>query len=162
MAGTDKQRILEFYMEEALKEAKKATLHGDIPVGAVIVHNGQIIARGHNRREQEQSVLLHAEIAAIAEACRTLGSWRLRDCDLYVTLEPCPMCAGAIIQAQIRTVIFGADDSKWGAGGSLFQLLESPLLNYQAEVISGIGAAESKALLQQFFTARRNPASPIR
>ena len=159
MVGTNKQRILEFYMEEALKEAKIAEAHGDIPVGAVIVHQGEIIARGHNRREKEQSVLLHAEMVAIQEACKTLGSWRLRDCDLYVTLEPCPMCAGAIIQAQIRTVIFGADDSKWGAGGSLFQLLQSPLLNYQAEVISGIGAEESKQLLQQFFAARRSANS---
>lgn len=149
------KKTMEFYMKEALAEAKKAADHGDIPVGAVIVRNGQIIARGHNQREEKQSVLLHAEIVAIAEACRLLSSWRLRDCDLYVTLEPCPMCAGAIIQAQMRTVIFGADDSKWGAGGSLFQLLESPLLNYQAEVISGIGAAESKQLLQQFFAARR-------
>lgn len=150
------RKSLEFYMQEALLEAEKAQAHGDIPVGAVIVHQGEIIARGHNRREQEQSVLLHAEIVAIAEACQILGSWRLRDCDLYVTLEPCPMCAGAIIQAQIKTVIFGTDDSKWGAGGSLFQLLESPLLNYQAKVISGICAAESKALLQQFFLNRRN------
>ena len=156
MADSDKQSILELYMGEALKEAKKAEAHGDIPVGAVIVREGKIIARGHNLREQEQSVLLHAEIVAIQEACKTLGSWRLRDCDLYVTLEPCPMCAGAIIEAQMRTVIFGADDSKWGAGGSLFQLLESPLLNYQAKVISGICAEESKALLQQFFAARRN------
>lgn len=155
MANTKEGKTLEFYMGEALAEAKKAADHGDIPVGAVIVRNGQIIARGHNQREEKQSVLLHAEIVAIAEACRLLSSWRLRDCDLYVTLEPCPMCAGAIIQAQMRTVIFGADDSKWGAGGSLFQLLESPLLNYQAEVISGIGAAESKQLLQQFFAARR-------
>ncbi|MCI8335894.1 MAG: nucleoside deaminase [Peptococcaceae bacterium] len=150
------QQSLEFYMQEALLEAEKAQAHGDIPVGAVIVRQGEIIARGHNLREQEQSVLLHAEMVAIAEACQVLGSWRLKDCDLYVTLEPCPMCAGAIIQAQIKTVIFGADDSKWGAGGSLFQLLESPLLNYQAEVISGICAPESKALLQQFFLNRRN------
>ncbi len=142
-------------MREALAEARKAQEHGDIPVGAVIVRQGEIIARGHNKREEKQSALLHAEMVAMAEACRVLGSWRLRDCDLYVTLEPCPMCAGAIIQAQIKTVIFGADDSKWGAGGSLFQLLQSPLLNYQTEVIGGIYAEESKALLQQFFAEKR-------
>lgn len=150
---TKEQR--EFYMREALAEARKAQTHGDIPVGAVIVRQGEIIARGHNKREEKQSVLLHGEMVAMAEACRVLGSWRLRDCDLYVTLEPCPMCAGAIIQAQIQTVIFGADDSKWGAGGSLFQLLQSPLLNYQTEIISGVCAEESKALLQQFFAEKR-------
>ena len=149
------RNTLEFHMKEALLEAEKAGNHGDIPVGAVIVRDGDIIARGHNRREEQQSAILHAEIVAIQEACRVLGSWRLRDCDLYVTLEPCPMCAGAIVEAQIRTVVFGADDSKWGAGGSLFQLLQSPLLNYQAEVISGIYAEESKTLLQQFFAAKR-------
>ena len=155
MAKAETTQTLEFYMQEALTEARKAAAHGDIPVGAVIVRRGKIIARGHNRREQEQSVLLHAEIAAIAEACKALGGWRLRDCTLYVTLEPCPMCAGAIIEAQMQTVVFGADDSKWGAGGSLFQLLQSPLLNYQAEVISGICAEESKGLLQQFFADKR-------
>lgn len=155
MANTEGRKTLEYYMREALIEAEKARDHGDIPVGAIIVRDGDIIARGHNRREERQSAILHAEIVAIQEACRVLDSWRLRDCDLYVTLEPCPMCAGAIVEAQIRTVVFGADDSKWGAGGSLFQLLQSPLLNYQAEVISGIYAEESKTLLQQFFAAKR-------
>lgn len=145
----------EYYMREALAEAEKALCHGDIPVGAVVVQNDTIIGRGHNQREEKQSVLLHAEMVALQQACAYLGHWRLRDCTLYVTLEPCPMCAGAIIQAQIQTVVFGADDSKWGAGGSLFQLLQSPLLNYQAEVISGIYAAESKRLLQQFFAEKR-------
>ena len=155
MIKTRDKEALEFYMREALLEAEKARDHGDIPVGAVIVRDGDIIARGHNRREEQQSAILHAEMVAIQEACQVLGSWRLRDCDLYVTLEPCPMCAGAIVEAQIRKVVFGADDSKWGAGGSLFQILSSPLLNYQAEVISGIYAEESKALLQQFFAAKR-------
>lgn len=155
MTSRPTKQQMEFYMLEALKEAQKAQEHDDIPVGAVIVQNGIIIARGHNKREEKQSVLLHAELVAIQSACEKLGHWRLRDCSLYVTLEPCPMCAGAIIQAQMERVVFGADDSKWGAGGSLFQLLQSPLLNYQTEVISGIGAEASKALLQQFFAAKR-------
>lgn len=155
MIAKREKTTMEFYMKEALIEAEKAGAHGDIPVGAIIVQEGKIIARGRNLREKQHSVLLHAEMVAIQEACQVLGSWRLRDCDLYVTLEPCPMCAGAIVQAQIRTVVFGADDSKWGAGGSLFQLLQSPLLNYQTEVISGVYAEESKRLLQQFFAAKR-------
>lgn len=105
MVNIGDRKPLEFYMREALIEAEKAQTHGDIPVGAVIVRDGEIIARGRNMREAQQSAILHAEIVAIQEACRILGSWRLRDCDLYVTLEPCPMCAGAIVEAQIRTVV---------------------------------------------------------
>ncbi len=140
----------EDYMREALKLAKKAAELGEVPVGAVAVWDGKIVGRGYNRRETDKNALRHAEISAIDEACQTLGGWRLWKCDLYVTLEPCPMCTGAIINSRIRRVIYGAADEKAGSCGSVVNLFDLPY-NHKPEVCGGVLAEESKALLSQFF-----------
>lgn len=137
-------------MTAALKQAQKAKALGEVPVGAVIVRDGKIISRGCNKRETGKNALRHAEIDAIDKACRKLGGWRLFDCDLYVTLEPCPMCAGAIINARIRRVVFGASDEKAGAFGSVLNLNDFPL-NHHPEIKSHVTADECKAILQEFF-----------
>ena len=142
------------YMRAALRQAKLAARAEEVPVGAVIVHNGRIIATGRNRREQTGSARWHAEMAAIERACRKLGQWRLDECELYVTLEPCPMCAGAILTARIRRVVIGADDPKGGAMGSVISLFDHPF-NHKPEVVRGILAARSSKLLKQFFAAKR-------
>ena len=136
------------YMEEALALAREAAQDGEVPVGCVIVRNGQIVGRGRNRRETGKTALGHAEIEAISEACRTLGGWRLWDCTLYVTLEPCPMCAGAIVNARIPRVVFGASDSKCGACGSVCDLFSMDF-NHHPEVCSGVREAEASELLQE-------------
>lgn len=142
------------YMKEALKEAKKAYLLNEVPVGCVIVLNNKIIARAHNQREGQQSTLAHAELLAIQKANKKLNSWRLEDCDLYVTLEPCLMCVGAIIQARIKHVYFGASDKKSGAlGGNLNILTES--FNHQIAVTKKVLEEESKRLLKDFFKELR-------
>lgn len=138
------------YMSRAIELAKDAALSGEIPVGAVIVRNKQIIAVGQNRRERDQTALGHAEIEAISSACQTLDTWRLDDCDLYVTLEPCPMCAGAIINSRIRRVYFGAYDSKAGSFGSLTDLSVLPF-EHRPEIYGGIMELECKQLLTDFF-----------
>lgn len=138
------------FMEKAVEEAKKAEKIGEVPIGAVIVKDGSIIATGYNKRETRQSSLLHAEIEAIDTACRKLGSWRLLDCDLYVTLEPCPMCTGAIINSRIKRVIFGAKDQKAGSCGSVINLFELKY-NHKPEVISGVLENTCKNLLSEFF-----------
>ncbi len=140
----------EKYMREALRQAKKAASIGEVPVGAVIVRNGEIIARGYNRRETDQNGLAHAELTAIRRACRKLNSWRLEDCTLYVTLEPCPMCTGAIINTRIRKVVIGAPDPKGGAMGSVMNLTEYPW-NHHPEVEQGVLEAECGEILRQFF-----------
>ena len=142
------------YMKEAIEEAKKAALRDEVPVGAVIVRYGEIIARAHNMRETEKNALCHAEIMAINEACKKLGGWRLIDCELYVTLEPCPMCAGAIWNARIPRVVIGTKDARAGALGSLINLNSYPL-NWKPEVVFGVCETESRALMQNFFKARR-------
>ena len=139
-----------FYMDEALALAKEAAAEGEVPVGCVIVRNGEIVGRGRNRRETEKTALGHAEIEAIAEACRNLGGWRLWECTLYVTLEPCPMCAGAIINARIPRVVYGASDSKCGACGSVCDLF-SVDFNHHPVVCAGVREEEASALLQEFF-----------
>ena len=144
----------EQYMDEALALAREAFAEGEIPVGCVIVRNGQIVGRGRNRRETEKTALGHAEIEAISDACRNLGGWRLWDCTLYVTLEPCPMCAGAIINARIPRVVFGARDDKCGACGSVCDLFSMPF-NHHPEVTTGVKEAESAALLKDFFAELR-------
>ncbi|MGI6085091.1 MAG: nucleoside deaminase, partial [Acetivibrionales bacterium] len=126
------------YMEEAIIEARKAFEIGEIPVGAVIVYKGEIIARGHNLREKNNNALAHAEIIVINEACKKLNSWRLDNCELYVTLEPCPMCAGAIVNARIGTVYYGAYDSKGGACGSVVDLFKKGSFNHSPTVYAGI------------------------
>lgn len=146
----------ERFMLEAIREAKKAREMAEVPIGAVIVHEGEIIARGHNLRETSQETLSHAELIAIAEANEKIGSWRLEDCTLYVTLEPCPMCAGAIVQSRIKRVVYGAPDPKAGCAGTLFNLLEEPRFNHQTELESGVMQDECASLLTDFFKALRN------
>lgn len=139
----------EFYMTEALKLAKEAAAEGEIPVGAVVVRNGEIIATGRNRREKEKNALCHAEIEAINNACKALGGWRLWQCELYVTLEPCPMCAGAIINARIPHVYFGAKDDKNGACGSVANLFEQ--FTHKPKLTTGILEEACSGVLQDFF-----------
>jgi tRNA(adenine34) deaminase len=138
------------FMDEALVLARQAAAEGEVPVGCVIVRQGQIVGRGRNRRETGRTALGHAEIQAIAQACETLGGWRLWDCTLYVTLEPCPMCAGAIVNARIPRVVFGASDAKSGACGSVCDLF-SMNFNHHPIVEKGIREAEASALLTTFF-----------
>ncbi len=141
-------------MEEALRLAKNAADEGEVPIGAVIVYEGDIIASARNRRERDQDASGHAELLAIREACKKLGSWRLLDCDLYVTLEPCLMCAGAIIQARMRHVYFGAYDPKSGMAGSVFDAFSLPS-NHQVHVTGGLLAEASSTLLRHFFAKKR-------
>lgn len=148
--------MIESYMAEAILEAKKAYGKLEVPVGCVIVHHGTIVGRGHNHKESQQMSTAHAEIIAIEQACQTLGTWRLEECQLYVTLEPCVMCAGAIYQSRITTVYFGAFDPKGGAYGSVFDLNEQKGLNHYPEVSGGHLEDECAALLTSFFKARRN------
>ena len=145
----------EHFMREALKQAKKAYNKLEVPVGAVIVKNGKIIARAYNQKETKFDTTKHAEILAIQKASKKLNSWRLIDCDLYVTLEPCPMCAGAIIQSRIRNVYYGVKDEKTGAVGSVLNLFDDYKFNHKPEFTSGILENECKNLLQDFFKALR-------
>lgn len=138
------------FMYAALELAQEAAREGEVPVGCVVVRNGQIVGKGRNRRETEKTALGHAELEAIADACRNLGGWRLWECTLYVTLEPCPMCAGAIINARIRRVIFGAEDEKCGACGSVCDLFSMDF-NHHPAVEKGLCREESARLLQEFF-----------
>ena len=145
----------EHFMRLALREAERALEHDDVPVGAVIVHDGEVVGVGHNERELRADPTAHAEVLAIREAARALGSWRLLDCVLYVTLEPCAMCAGAIVLARVPRVVFGASDPKAGAAGSVLDVLAQPRLNHRPEVSSGLLGEESAALLRAFFASRR-------
>ena len=138
------------FMQQAILFAKEAAKNGEIPVGAVVVKDGEVIATGRNRREKEKSALGHAEIEAIHNACQALGTWRLSDCEIYVTLEPCPMCAGAIINSRIKKVVFGAFDKNGGACDSVCNLLSMPF-SPKPEVWAGIMEEECKALLEDFF-----------
>ena len=138
------------YMHEALALAKEAAAEGEVPVGCVIVRNGTVVGRGRNRREQDKTALAHAECEAIRQACQNLGGWRLWDCTLYVTLEPCPMCAGAIINARIPRVVFGASDAKCGACGSVCDLF-SMEFNHHPEVTKGVLEEDCAAVLSDFF-----------
>lgn len=143
------------FMKRALELAKKAYDSGEVPVGAVIVKNGEIIGEGYNMREQKQNALSHAEMEAINSACKNTGSWRLDDCEIYVTLEPCPMCTGAIINARIKTVIFGAFDSSMGCMDSVINLCDYPF-NHKVEIYAGICEDECKKMLTDFFALIRN------
>lgn len=144
----------EDYMREALSLAKKAFELGEVPVGAVAVWEGEIVGRGMNLRETDKNALRHAEIMAIEEACKKLGGWRLWKCDLYVTLEPCPMCTGAIINSRIKRVVYGASDPKAGSCGSLVNLFDLPY-NHKPEVTKGVLEDECSALLSEFFAKLR-------
>ncbi len=143
------------YMQLALEGAKLAYGEGEVPVGAVITHEGEVIARAHNLREQSGDPTAHAEILVLRGAAKRLAGWRLSGARLYVTIEPCPMCAGAMVLARISSLIYGAGDIKWGAAGSVFSVLNHPVLNHQIEVISGVLAAECRELMQRFFAQRR-------
>lgn len=143
------------YMQEALKLAAQAAALGEVPVGAVVVRDGAIVGRGFNQPIAAADPAAHAEIMAMRDAGKTLGNYRLADCDLYVTLEPCVMCSGAIMHARIRRVVFGARDPKTGACGSAIDLFAQPHLNHHAEVSGGLLAEQSVALLQDFFAQRR-------
>ncbi len=144
----------EFFMDQAIELAKEAAKEREVPVGAVVVIDGRIVGRGRNRRETDKNALAHAEIEAINEACKTLGGWRLWQCDMYVTLEPCPMCTGAIINSRIKRLVYGASDSKAGSCGSVVNLFSLPY-NHKPEVISGLKQEECAALLSDFFKRLR-------
>jgi len=143
------------YMKEALKEAKKAELIDEVPIGCVVVKDDKIIARGHNQRETNQSPIGHAEIIAINKASKKLKSWRLEGCDIYVTLEPCIMCSGAIIQSRISKVYYGASDPKGGALGSSINVLEAKNINHHPEVISGVMQEECSKIITNYFKQKR-------
>jgi tRNA(adenine34) deaminase len=145
----------EFFMRLALREAERALEHDDVPVGAVLVHAGEVIGAGHNERELREDPTAHAEMLAIREAARALDSWRLLDTVLYVTLEPCAMCAGAIVLGRIPRVVYGAVDPKAGAAGSVLDILAEPRLNHRPEVAGGLLAEEAAELLRAFFRDRR-------
>jgi tRNA(adenine34) deaminase len=145
----------ESYMKIALEEAQIAMDEDEVPVGAVIVHDNRVIARAHNQREQLHDPTAHAEMIAITQAAESLQSWRLDNCTLYVTLEPCPMCAGAILQARIPTVVYGATDPKAGAVQTLFHMLDDQRLNHQCEVIGDVLAEPCSRILSEFFQQQR-------
>ena len=143
------------FMKEAIKEAKKAELIDEVPIGCVIVKDDKVIARGHNVRETKKTPLGHAEIIAIDKASKKLGAWRLQDCDIYITLEPCIMCAGAIIQSRIRRVYYGAKDPKGGAIKSSINVLEAKNINHHPEITSGILEEECSNIISQYFKRKR-------
>jgi tRNA(adenine34) deaminase len=145
----------ESYMRLALNEARQAFEEDEVPVGAVIVHGERVVAAAHNQREQLRDPTAHAEMIAITQAAQSLGSWRLEGCTLYVTLEPCPMCAGAILQARIPLLVYGADDPKAGAVRSLYQMLNDTRLNHRCEATGGVLAREAGEILSRFFQAKR-------
>ena len=154
MSGPD-GGALEGWMDVALSEAVVAPTHGDVPVGAVVARDGVELGRGRNRREIDGDPTAHAEIVAIRAAAETLGTWRLDGCALVVTLEPCTMCAGALVQARVATLVYGADDPKAGAVVSLFDAVRDPRLPHRVEVVRGVRAEASSELLRAFFAARR-------
>ena len=142
-------------MNLALREAERALDHDDVPIGAVVVHDGEVIGAGHNERELREDPTAHAEVLALREAAAKLGSWRVLDSVLYVTLEPCAMCAGAIVLARVPRVVYAATDPKAGAAGSIMDLLDHPRLNHRPEVAGGLLAEEASALIVEFFRTRR-------
>ena len=150
-----KMTIEEHYMKEAIRQAKKAAALKEVPIGCVIVYDGRIIARGYNRRTVDKNVLAHAEIIAMRKACRILGDWRLEDCTMYVTLEPCPMCAGAIVQARIPKVVIGCMNPKAGCAGSVLDMLHEDGFNHQVETKVGLLGEECSQMLKDFFKALR-------
>ena len=154
-AAQEQKKLDEKYMGQALKLAKKAAELDEVPIGCVIVHEGKVIARGYNRRNTDKSTLAHAEIAAIRKASRKLSDWRLEDCTLYVTLEPCQMCAGAIVQARTSRVVIGAMNPKAGCAGSILNLLEMKEFNHRVDVTRGILEEECSQILKQFFDSLR-------
>jgi tRNA(adenine34) deaminase len=153
--GDDGGEDDEYFMRLALREAERAGAEGDVPIGAVVVREGEVIAAGRNERELREDPTAHAEVLALREAARTVGSWRVLDATLYVTLEPCAMCAGAIVLARVPRVVYGASDPKAGAAGSVLDVLAEPRLNHRPEVEGGVLGQECGELLSEFFVARR-------
>lgn len=149
----------EKYMRLAIDEAKKAEMIGEVPIGAIIVYDKKVIASGYNQREKNQTTLSHAELLAIKAANEYIGSWRLEDCTLYVTLEPCPMCAGAIVQSRIPRIVYGANDPKAGCTGTLMNLCNENRFNHQSNVTSGVLAEECGTMLTNFFKEIRKQKS---
>jgi len=143
------------WMAEALAEARKAAAEGEVPIGAVVVHGGQVVGRGRNARETLRDPTAHAEVLALQEAARTLGRWRLTGATVYATLEPCPMCAGALVNARVDRLVYAVPDPKAGAAGTLFDVPRDPRLNHRVEVTAGVLAAECGELLSTFFRTRR-------
>jgi len=166
VATTTTQTVIEIptdenFMREALRQAKKAYDADEVPIGAVVVRGGKIIGRAYNQVELLKDATAHAEMLALTQAEAAVGDWRLTDCDLYVTKEPCPMCAGALVHVRIRRVIFGCTDLRAGAAGSIINLLQLPSLNHQCEITSGVLERECAAILQDFFRKRRTSPSQI-
>lgn len=149
------RKVDETFMTEAIRQAHKAGAVQDVPIGCVIVHEGRVIARGYNRRNADKSVLSHAEITTIKKACKKLGDWRLEECTMYVTLEPCPMCAGAIVQARIPRVVIGCMNPKAGCAGSVLDMLHETGFNHQAETVTGVMEEECSILMKEFFQKLR-------
>lgn len=149
-------------MREALAAARDAARHGDVPVGALVMSGGDVIARATNRTVRDQDPTAHAEVLALREAARVRGSWRLEDCSLYVTLEPCAMCAGAIVLSRLRMLVFGAWDEKAGMAGSVDDIVRHPRLNHRPEVVAGVLAEECASLLKGFFERMRNEERGVR
>lgn len=146
----------EYYMKIALEEAKQAYYNGDVPIGAVIVYKNRIICKTHNQKEMNKIATEHAEILAINEACRILGDWRLNECEMYVTIEPCLMCAGAIIQSRIKRLIYGTTNEKFGYVKSIDSILNNEKNNHHVQIISGVLENETRQLVQKFFKQKRN------
>lgn len=151
----EKEKTHEYYMKQALKEAEKAYKKLEVPVGAIIVKNGKIIARAHNQKEEKKDTTRHAEILAIQKASKKLQSWRLIDCEMYITLEPCSMCAGAIINSRIKKIYIGANDEKTGAAGSVLNLFKDYKFNHKVEVEQGLLKKECEKILKEFFKELR-------
>jgi len=145
----------EKFMKEAIRQAKKAEAIGDVPIGCVIVHEGRIIARGYNRRNKDKTVLAHAELQAMKKACRIIGDWRLEGCTMYITLEPCQMCAGAIVQARVDRVVIGSMNRKAGCAGSILNLLQMKEFNHQTDLHKGVLEEECSQMLSDFFRKLR-------
>ncbi len=147
---------MQHYMRLALEEAAAAFQKEEVPIGAVVVKGGEVIARAHNLKESKKDATAHAEMLAIQEACRKLGTWRLDGSEIYVTIEPCPMCAGAMVQSRIQRLVFGAMEPKFGAAGSIFNILYHPQLNHQVEIIQGVLEEECSQIMKDFFKGIRS------
>ena len=152
----------EKYMKEALRQAKKAEKLGEVPIGCVIVKDGKIIARGYNRRNTDKNTLAHAELQAIRKASKAVGDWRLEECTMYITLEPCQMCAGAIVQARTKRVVVGCMNPKAGCAGSILNLLDMQEFNHQVELTTGVLGEECSAMMKQFFKELREKQKKIK
>ncbi|MDD6147574.1 MAG: tRNA adenosine(34) deaminase TadA [Lachnospiraceae bacterium] len=161
LAEAHNKRLDEKYMHLAIKEARKAYAHREVPIGCVIVHNGKVLAKTHNRRNTNKNALAHAEVLAINKACKKMHDWRLEDCVMYITLEPCQMCSGAIVQSRIPEVVIGAMNPKAGCAGSVINILQMKEFNHQVEITSGVLEEECSTMLSDFFRELREEKKQI-